>query len=59
MDNFLERYQIPKLNQGQINPLNSPITPKEIKVVIKNFPTKKGQGQMNLVQNSIKPSKKT
>ena len=29
MDNFLDRYQIPKLNQGQINHLNSPITPKE------------------------------
>jgi hypothetical protein len=27
MDNFLDRYQVPKLNQDQIN---SPITPKEI-----------------------------
>ena len=44
MDNFLDRYQIPKLNQDQINHLNSPITPKEIKEVIKNFPTKKGPG---------------
>jgi hypothetical protein len=30
MDNFLDRYQVPKLNQDQINHLNSPITPKEI-----------------------------
>ena len=30
MDNFLDRYQIPKLKQDQIDHLNSPITPKEI-----------------------------
>jgi hypothetical protein len=59
MDNFLDRYQIPKLNQDQINHLNSPITPKEIEAVIKSLPTKKAQDQMGLVQNSIRPSKKT
>ena len=26
-DNFLDRYQVPKLNQDQINDLNSPISP--------------------------------
>jgi hypothetical protein len=41
MDNFLDRYQIPKLNQDQINDINSPITPKEIEAVIKSLPTKK------------------
>jgi hypothetical protein len=25
MDNFLDRYQVPKLNQDQVNGLNSPI----------------------------------
>jgi hypothetical protein len=30
MDNFLDRYQLPKLNQDQINDLNSLISPKEI-----------------------------
>ena len=30
MDNFLDRYQAPKLNQGQISDLNSPISPKEV-----------------------------
>ena len=59
MDNFLDRYQIPKLNQDQIDHLNSPITPKEIEVVIEILPTKKAQDQMVLVQNSIRPSKKT
>ena len=30
MDKFLDRYQVPKLNQAQINSLNSPISLKEI-----------------------------
>jgi hypothetical protein len=30
MDKFLDRYKVPKLNQDQINNLNSPISPKEI-----------------------------
>ena len=59
MDNFLDRYQIPKLNQDHINNLNSLITPKEIEIVIKSLPTKKAQDQMVLVKNSIRPSKKT
>jgi hypothetical protein len=41
MDDFLDRYQVTKLNQGQIIHLNSPITPKEIEAVIKSLPTKK------------------
>jgi hypothetical protein len=41
MDNFLDRYQVQKLNQDQINDLNSPITPKEIEAVINSLPTKK------------------
>ena len=44
MDNFLDRYQVPKLNQDQINDLNSPISPKEIEAVIISLPTKKGLG---------------
>jgi len=35
MDDFLDRYQVPKLNQDQINHLNSLITPKETEAVIK------------------------
>jgi hypothetical protein len=41
MDKFLDRYLVPKLNQEQINDLNSPIFPKEIEVVINSLPTKK------------------
>jgi hypothetical protein len=39
MDNFLDRYQVPKLNQDQINHVNSPITPREVEAVIKSLPT--------------------
>jgi hypothetical protein len=44
MDNFLDRYQVPKLNKDQMNHLNSHITPKEIEAVIKSLPTIKGPG---------------
>ena len=64
MDNFLDRLQVPKLNQDQINDLNSPISPKEIEAVINSLPNKqtnkqtKAQDQMGLQQNSVKSSKK-
>jgi hypothetical protein len=38
MDNFLDGNQIPKLNQDQINHLNSAITPKEIEAGVKKSP---------------------
>jgi hypothetical protein len=41
MDNFLDRYQVLKLNQDHINDLNSPISPKKIKTVINIILTKK------------------
>lgn len=44
VDSFLDRYHIPKLNQGQMNNLNRPITPKEIEVVIKSLLTIKSPG---------------
>jgi hypothetical protein len=59
MDDFLDRYHIPKLNQEQVNFLNRNIAHNEIEEVIKNLPTKTTQSQMNLVQNSIRLSKKT
>jgi hypothetical protein len=60
MDNFLDKYQVPKLNQDKINNLNSPISPNEIETVINSLPTKKkkkkkAQDQMGLVQSSIIP----
>jgi hypothetical protein len=44
MDKFLDRYQVPKLNQDQVNDLNSPLSPKEIKAIINSLPTKKSPG---------------
>jgi hypothetical protein len=58
MDKFLDRYQLPKLNQDQLNDLNSPISPKELEAVINSLPTKKAQDQIGLVQSCIRPSKK-
>jgi hypothetical protein len=59
MDKFLDRYQLSKLNQDQINHVYSPISSKEIEAVINSLPTKKALDQMGLVQSSIRPSKKT
>ena len=43
-DNFLEKYNFPKLNQEEIENLNRPITSIEIKTVIGNLPTNKSPG---------------
>jgi len=42
---FLEMYNLPELNQEEIENLNWPITRTEIETVIKNLPTNKSQGQ--------------
>ena len=44
MDKFLEKYNLPKLNQKEMENLNRPITSTEIKTVIKNLPTNKSPG---------------
>jgi hypothetical protein len=49
MDVFLDRFHVPKLNQSQMNYLNSSITPKEIEEIIKSLITKKYQRQVVLV----------
>jgi hypothetical protein len=50
MAKFLHRYQVPKLNQDQVNDLNSPIFPKEIKAVINRISQPKiAQDEMGLV----------
>ena len=44
MDNFLESYSLPKLNQEETGQLNRPITRNEIEEVIKSLPTNKSPG---------------
>ena len=44
MDKFLEKYNLPKLNQEEIENLNRPITRTEIETVIKNLATNKSPG---------------
>ena len=44
MDKFLEKYNLPKLNQEEIENLNRRITSIEIETVIKNLPTNKSPG---------------
>ena len=44
MDKFLEKYNLPKLNEEEAERLNRPITPDEIETVIKKLPTHKSPG---------------
>ena len=44
MDRFLYKYNLPKLNQEEIENLNRPIRSMEIKTVINNLSTNKNLG---------------
>ena len=44
MDKFLERYNLLRLNQEEIENMNRPITSNEIETVIKNFSANKSPG---------------
>ena len=45
MDKFLERYNLLRLNQEEIENMNRPNTINEIETVIKKLPTNKSPGQ--------------
>ena len=44
MDRFLEKFNLPRLNQEEIEIMNDPITSTEIEAVIKNLPENKSPG---------------
>ena len=44
MDKFLERYSLPKINQGELENLNGQITPNKTEALIKKLPTNKSSG---------------
>ena len=59
MDKFLERYNLPRLNQEEVENMNRPITSNEIETVIKIFQQTKGQDQMASQVNSNKHLEKS
>jgi hypothetical protein len=59
MDKFLDRYQVPNLNQDQIKDLNSPISTKKIEAIINRSQPQNAQDQIGLLHNFIRVSKKT
>ena len=44
MDKFLQRYNLPRLKQEEIENMNRTITSTEIETVIKNLPTNRSPG---------------
>ena len=44
MDRFLEKFNLPRLNQEEIEIMNNPITSTEIEAVIKHLPKNNSPG---------------
>ena len=44
MDRFSEKFNLPRLNQEEIEIMNNPIISTEIEAVIKNLPKNKSPG---------------
>ena len=62
MDSFLEKFNLPRLNQEEIETTNRPITSTEVKTIMKNLPPtkkKKKKAQMASQVNSIKHFEKS
>ena len=54
MDRFLERFNLPRLNQEEIEIMNNLITSTEIEAVIKKLPKNKSPAPGNFTGESIK-----
>ena len=47
MDRLLEKFNLPRLNQEEIEIMNNPVTSTEIEAVIRNLPKNKSPGPDN------------
>ena len=56
MDNFLETYSLPKLNQEETDQLNRMITRNETEYVIKTFTTYKQKPRTRWLHRQILPN---
>ena len=54
MDRVLEKFNLPRLNQEEVEIINNPITSTEIEAVIKVSPKTKAQDLIASQANSIK-----
>ena len=59
MDKFLERYNLPRLNQEETENMCRTITSNEIQTVIQNLPTNKSPGPDGFTGDSIKHLEKS
>ena len=59
MDRFLEKFNLPRLNQEEIEIMSNPILSTEIEAVVKNLPKTKAQDQLASQENSIKHLEKS
>ena len=59
MDRFLEKFNLPRMNQEEIEIMNNPITSTEIEAVIKIFQKNKSPEPEASQENSIKHLEKS
>ena len=59
MNRFLEKYNLPRLNQEEIEIMNNTVTSTEIEAVIRNIQKTKAQDHTASRENSIKHLEKS
>ena len=57
MDRFLEKFNLPRLNQKDIDIMNNTITSTEIETVIKNLPKNKSPGPDGFISEFCQTSR--
>ena len=59
MDRFLDKFNLPRLNQEETEIMNNSVINTGIEAVIKSLPKTKAQNQMTSQENSIKHLEKS